>query len=381
MLILLILSAVLGFCLSAAADHSVVRREGDMDATQALDIAVVLVCEKLGITEKEIRGHWFYDFDYYENAGWVDEADGPVWYFSLLNPDEPGTYDVPGAADFPGFMESRLTTYPGYIVVLSAADGSLLRMEEETRYDSGDPLDWQKLMVPAEGQLQPQQALDRAYELLAEALGQTMEDVLREFRDYIMLASSTPEGGRFWYHAVLSNIGNMSDHCFNVWLDADTGEIVCQTDPGMFAGRYGLWSQGISQHDWYWEQVRAQESEWGGMDTWDYLQLAAFEERCYGNPYWQIRPRYALPGEGDCTLEEAESAALAWLTEQDGSRTWKLTGSALIDNENDFEYRLAVFEAEPERRWQLTWQSDDGRTEEVYVDAGTGQVTDDGPRG
>lgn len=62
--IALSLTALL-LCLTALADHSVLPKDGDLNETEALNCAVELLCADRGLTEDEVRGHWYYFATYY----------------------------------------------------------------------------------------------------------------------------------------------------------------------------------------------------------------------------------------------------------------------------------------------------------------------------
>ena len=157
----------------------------------------------------------------------------------------------------------------------------------------------------------------------------------------------------------------------------DSGKIVRQTDPGMIAGRFALWQQGLDHETWVHEQLLAQEAEWGPREAWDYRQNAAFTERCFGRPIDILEPSIGLPGENDCGLEEAEKAARSLLPEP--ADEWALASSAFwTDYGGDMFTRLTGFNTESERMWQLDFVSPGGQRETVYIDPVTCEPADGG---
>lgn len=376
----------------ALADHSVLPAEKVLDETQALDLALGLLGGQLNLPEEEIRGHWFFSSWYVEKGFYIDEstgefveADGPMWSISLFNPELSGisenTEYVPdpeNGNEF-GYREIKvpLTTLTCHVLKINARDVSLLNIQ--TR-ENILPKRWndQLILVPGKEQLQPQEALDRAYSLLTDALGLPEEEVQAAFRDYVISASSALGEKRCWYHVELSASRSLPpEKGFHVYLDMDSGEVVRQTDPGMIAGRFSLWQQGLDHETWVHEQLLAQEAEWGPREAWDYRQNAAFTERCFGRPFDVLEPSMGLPGENDCGLEEAEKAARSLLPEP--ADDWVLASSAFwTDYSGDMFTRLAGFNTESERMWQLDFVSPGGQRETVYIDPVTCESADGG---
>ena len=393
-LMILTLALLLLIC-PALADHSVLPAEKVLDETQALDLALGYLCGQLALPEEEIRGHWFYSSYYQEEGVYFDEstgeiadAGGPMWSIDLINPETAGTYEITdyvpdkeNGNEF-GFREIR-TPWPvlrDYHLRISAGDGSLLKAETTEYYLPKQGEEFWLILVPRKDQLQPQEALNRAYGLLTDALGLPEEKVRAAFRDYVITASSALGEKRCWYHVELNASGNLSrEKGFHVYLDMDSGEIVRQTDPDMIAGRFALWQQGLDHDTWFHEQLTAQETEWGPRETWDYRMNAAFEERCFGMPFNVMLLSMGLPDENDCSLEEAEKAARSTLPQP--ADKWTLTGSSFwTDFWGDMLTRLSEFNTEPERVWQLDFVSPDGQKETVYIDPVTCEPAD-GSRG
>ena len=377
----------------ALADHSVLPAEKVLDETQALDLALGLLGGQLNLPEDEIRGHWFFTSCYYEDTFYIDEstgdiveADGPMWSISLFNPEPSGTSETTEYVPDPengnefGYREIKvpLPTLTCYDLKINARDGSLLNTRT-TEYEVSKNIDeFQLILVPGKEQLQPQEALDRAYSLLTDALGLPEEEVRAAFRDYVISASSALGEKRCWYHVELNASRSLSpEKGFHVYLDMDSGEIVRQTDPGMIAGRFALWQQGLDHETWVHEQLLAQEAEWGPREAWDYRQNAAFTERCFGRPFDVLEPSMGLPGEDDCSLEEAEKAARSVLPAP--AEEWILAGSAFwTDAEGDMLPRLSAFHTESVRLWQLDFVSPGGQRETVYIDPVTCEPADGG---
>ncbi len=79
---LFVLILALALCLwamCALADHSVLPKEGDLNETEALNCAVKLHCEDSGLTEEEVKGHWYYWAVYYDDPLFTDDYSGSVW--------------------------------------------------------------------------------------------------------------------------------------------------------------------------------------------------------------------------------------------------------------------------------------------------------------
>lgn len=396
-IVLLILMLMIPLYSPAFADHSVLPDEGDMNETQALDRAIDIICREKNIGEDKIRGHWFFTTCYYESTFYYDAAadmfrpyDASSWSVSLVEPNASAGYEKPKYAldeksgeispkwdDMDHFIE-----VPHYDLTINARDGGLV-YSRESIISVTQHMDYQHLiLVPEKTQLQPQEALDSAYESLAQALRLPEEDVRSHFRDYRISGSSALDTSRCWYHVELNSEGNLAmDRGFHVYLDMDSGGIVFQTDADMIAGRYALWQQGINHGDWFKEQLRAQEDEWGQMNTWDYRQYAAFEKRCFGRPFQLMNFSWGLPGTEDCTFVEAETEARKYLAEyyNDSRTDWSLTGSCFwADYWGDMEIRLSLFNTEPQRMWQLNFRNSDGKEEEVFLDPASCKITDGG---
>ena len=209
----------------ALADHSVLPAEKVLDETQALDLALGLLGRQLNLPEEEIRGNWFFTSCYYEDTFYIDEstgeiveADGPMWSISLFSPEPSGTSETTEYVPDPengnefGYREIKvlLPTLTCYVLKINARDGSLLNTRT-TEYEVSKNIDeFQLILVPGKEQLQPQEALDRAYSLLTDALGLPEEDVRAAFRDYVLFASSALGEKRCWYHVELNASRSLS---------------------------------------------------------------------------------------------------------------------------------------------------------------------------
>ena len=361
--------------LSALADHSVLTAPGDIDETQALDIAVKALCDQLQTDEYQIRGHWYFYGDYYSKWIHLEDYKGAVWYIDLVDP----------------VIQSESDMYDGYCIhrrfayLLNASNGEILEMEESTALDDiNDPYDLIYMYVPTKEQMQPAEALCRAQELLMNALGCDRE-TLNSWRDYILEGSST-EDGRFWYHVFMGYGGWLGNETgpfsWHVYFDANTGDVVWQTDPERIAGRLAIQSSGQEWSDWYREQKDKYEREWGNINSWDYHQYAEFEEHCYGLPYWP-EEHYGLPLENEYSYEEALSMAENWLKAQENESHWILKSSAFYADLNNWYHSLLRQGIKSkERVWSFVFVNDDdpATEEEVYVDPSTGRIVD-GPHG
>ena len=384
--VILFLALSLILSLPALADHSVLPAAGDLNETQALDRAVAYLCSEKNLREEDVRGHWFFFTAYYEHAKWLEGYEGAAWSVLLVDPDASCSYEsqemVPDETEEKGWRwEKQLRpAMLRYSFTLNVADGSLLEQTEEPFPLEGTAGSFRLILVPDKSRLQPQEALDRAYGFLARALQVPEEEARATFRDYHLGASSALGSSRCWYHAELYAFGSVACS-YHVYLDLDSGELIEKTDDRIIAGRFALWQQGIDHATWYWEQVQAQEAEWGPEDTWDYRQNAAFEEKCFGYPYYVLNLAAGLPRADECTLEQAEAAARGYLAGQYGvpEQNWKLTGSLFwADCWGDWEDRLSRFETAAKRLWQLTFENEAGETETVYVDPSACEIEEGG---
>ncbi len=369
-----LLCAVLAFSvfwfLPARADHSVLARPGDIDETQAVDHAVEALTDELKTGESEIRGRWYCYAVYYEDWTWIDGFSGSVWAVELTDPDVKDT-------------ENSVQVHRCFSYILDASNGEVMQMEEKDAWDDiSDPEDWQPLFVPTQQQIQPAEALARAQELLMTALD-CDRDTLENWRDYTLTASTDPNG-RFWYHVFMGYGGRLGSNtdpmAWHVYLDAHTGEIIWQTDPERFVGRWAVQAAGQDWKDWYQEQKTAYEAEWGGIGSWDYLQLAEFEKHCHGLPYWP-EEHFGLPSENELSYENALSAARTWLEEQGMSSRLSLRQSVFYaDMSNERHCLLAQGITESSRFWSFEFVSEDDPDfrEEVFVDPVSGEIIDAG---
>lgn len=337
----------------ARADHSVLPPEGQLNETQALDLTVARLCQQLDCPEEAIRGHWHY----YAISYPTEEV--PAWYLCAGGPEPVGGI---------GMLE----------VWLNAETGAFLEWDDEPEWFY-DPDDFHFLpLIPRKDQLQPAEALDRALDLLQAALACTPEE-RAQWRDYHLSASVDTD--RFWYHVELGRgylPGSSNMFCWHVWLDADTGEVVWQTDPERFAGRERIRQETGSWRDWYEAEFAAYEALWGSEDNWDYRQYAEFEAHCYGNPGWP-EEQFGLPREGECSYDEAVAAGQAWLALHEDGATWSVKSSAFYtDYSNLRQEELAQGITEPDRLWSIIFVNDDapGDWILIYVDPDTGRVTD-----
>ena len=381
-----ILALILALTITTAAvcaDHSVLPAADELDETQALNRAVALLCAERGIDEADVRGHWYCYSVYYDASTWFEDSTEAFWEIILVDPQVSREGD--------GYR-----VHPAVRYRLDAATGEPITDSEENRegleweaWERSDPADWRYRYVPTTDQMQPAEALRRAQELLCEAIDCDMETVAALWRDYV-LSGSTDHDGRFWYHVHLGYGGGLgtehSPFTWHVYLDADTGAVVWQSDPARFAGRWAVRSSGQSWSNWYDEQRSLFEAAWGNPADWDYLQWLTFEEHCFGLPYWP-EPHNGLPRADECSFEAACDAALAWLAEEDAengaTHSWQISGSAFYADTNNWTHTLLHRGVtENERKWSLIFVSDDPSPVRmlVYVDPATGEVTD-GPRG
>ena len=342
--LLLAVCVVMG-CASALADHSVLPREGDLNETQAVDVMVERLCQRMNCGEDEIRGHWYYYAVYYPSSEWHVEAEAPA-------PQD-------GISSVDSFIDAKT--------------GEFIEWNEYEEWDWEDDHLNVMPLIPRRDQMQPDEAVRRALELLEDALGSEHETNV--FNDYILNASVSDE--HFWYHV---QIGDDPAGIFtwHVWLDADTGEVVWQTDPDRYKARSIYMYTGVSYQSVYQRRFEEKEAGWGPSYTWDYRQHAAFEDECSGKPYWPER-LYSLPGENDVPYETARDAAIAYVEEHgDGSRNWTLLGSWFIDNENSWidDMRQDGIPPKDNRYWEIGFEYDEGFPKRfgVEVDPATGEA-------
>ncbi len=364
--IALLLAAML-LCLPALADHSVMPGEGIMDETAAVDAMVSLLCRRLDCDEEEIRGHWSYSAAYDPEPKYAEDYSGPLWSVFAVSPEP---------RDGLVRADARLSAVTGEALSWKEC-GNIYGIPDHS-YAFYEDIDFEELrrltLIPRKDQLQPAEALAKARELLRDAL-KCDEEELALWRDYV-LTGVTGEG-RFRYHVRIGR-GNITDDIWHVFLDADTGGIVWQSDPVRFAGRWDARLRGISRKDWFMEQQAEYESKWGDFFHWDYLQRAEFEEHCMGLLY---RPEryYTLPGENDITFETARDAAIARIAgNEDPSRAWQAVGSCFVDDENAWIDDMMFYGIPPKgcRWWGIVIESPD-RTGDLFiveVDPATGEV-------
>ena len=277
-------------------------------------------------------------------------------------------------------------------LTIHAAGGAVTDWYAETEcLWSGYPDQPQEVLplIPRKDQMQPAEAVQKAVDLLAEAFetwkpAPWPEDEITRWSNY-ELNGSSDGSGRFWYHVRFGDLsGAYSVYTWHVWLDANTGEVVWQSDPERFAARCLYLHTGIN-YDTHYRQVEEQcEATWWKRNTWNYLQHAEFEERCFGHPFWP-EARHGLPGEGECSYEEACAAAAAWLREQEETPgVWVAVSSIFhVDSGNQRHERLAQGITEEDHLWEIWLKrlgAPDGERVQVYIDPATCEVTD-GPRG
>lgn len=374
----LLLSVILmilfsAFAVSALAEHSVFPAEGDLDETQALDIVVTQICALLNCEEEDIRGHWYYRAVYEPEAGLGESRHDARWNV-VANPVDPDDQ----------YMYVRLTIH--------AAGGAVTDRYAETEcLWPGCPDQPQEVLplIPRKDQMQPAEAVQKAVDLLAEAFetwkpAPWPEDEITRWSNY-ELNGSSDGSGRFWYHVRFGDLsGAYSVYTWHVWLDANTGEVVWQSDPARFAARCLFMHTGID-YGTHCRQVTEQcEAVWGKQNGWNYHQYAEWEALCFGHPYWP-ELRYGLPGEGECGYEEARAAAIAWVQEQEETPgVWVAVSSIFhVDSGNQRHERLAQGITEEEHLWEIWLKrlgAPDGERVKVWLDPRTCEVVD-GPRG
>ena len=373
-------SALLIICLfldlTAYADHSVLRMPGEINETEALDRAVSCLCSELKLSEDEIRGKWYCSSEYYR------KTENNIWWISLIDPNVNG-------------FHNPLQIHREFYYQLNAADGSMIQTDESVAYDDpNDPLDWEFMLVPTKDQMQPAEALEKAQALLQEALNCDKE-TLHEWRDYLLtgitdMNSVSEKNGRFWYHIRLGYGGSLGDDTdaltWHVYLDANTREVIWQSDPERFAGRWAVQSTGTNWYDWFNEQKKIYTEKWGDFNTWDYLKYAEFDQHCSGFPYFP-EAFYGLPGDTDLSYEEALTIAESWLTEHETQSDWHLMSSSFfIDLNNWYHTQLMQGIIHQERVWCFVFRRAGASDHDwhaqihVYVDPETGEVVD-GPQG
>ena len=347
------------FCLPALADHSPLPPETALNETQVLDLAVAQVCAEYRLTEADIRGQWHYSAHYQEA---IPERKVPYWLFGY--PGEAWIVCLDDPTDGSGVFEYRLTLDP--------ESGACL-VPVETRTWSPEDFDvpylWLSPFVPRKDQLQPAAAEDAALEALADALEMTPSEVRSQFRECWRENAVTNAGGRFWYHIQFWCDSSLENPLFHMYMDADTGRILRQTDPRTAAGRWRQWQSGVPWDEWYDDQLARRIAEWGEEDCWDYEQHAAFMRQCCVIPM----AGYAtcdLPAPGESSLAEAVAAAQRWMAEAPyySAAVWKLTGSVLEAwPYDDSALCLRAEDNFEDRRWVLTFVSDDPLAEEIHL--------------
>lgn len=256
--------------------------------------------------------------------------------------------------------------------------------------EAEEPLEWRYPLVPTADQMQPDEVIAAAQEMLVGTVG---EENIYKWKDYFLIALT--DNGRFWYRITLGNasIDTRGYASFTAWIDADTRRVIWHSDLDRLAFRYQIRQTTGSWYDWYDEQVAAYEAEWGERSTWNYRQYAEFEEHCAGRP---MTPEkfFDLPAENEASYEQACGAAIAWQTAHDDApraredvpRVWSVRSSAFIVdvwlwNWID-EGMSSGIPPEIERRWRIILISDDPEpmTVEVWIDPATGDVVE-GPVG
>ena len=377
----LILALVLCLCaMCALADHSVLPKEGDLNETEALNCAVKLLCEDSGLTEEEVKGHWYYWAVYYDDPLFIDDYSGSVWDVQLVDPERSGEKQ-----DFEHYWIHRSKVY-----YLNGMTGEIVERgedyyeEEELEVWEGEnPYDWCYPLVPTEDQMQPDEAIRMTQDILSEAVGVENAD---EWQDYNLYAVT--DNGRFWYRMLLGNhsINPSNPFSLTVWLDASTHEVIWHSDLDRLAFRYNVYQTTGSWSNWYKEQVAEYEEKWGSRNTWNYQQYAEFEEHCAGRP--DVPEKfYDVPGLNEIGYEEACSRAIAWQEANDQvSRTWTVKNSAFIVDVylEGWTNEMMPSGIPPEyvRRWSIVLTSDDPEpvSVEIYIDPATGEIVD-GPVG
>ena len=365
LLVLVALAAAMLLCLPASADHSVLPKEGDLNETQAVDAMVTLLCRRLNCSEEDIRGHWHYFAVYYPKARWLDGFDGSAWSVTA-EPAKP--------LDGVSYAEAAI----------DAQTGDVIRWDEDTEGVWADDPDsrYRVPLIPRKDQMQPAEAVECAIDLLTEALeAHSPHEDASLWCDY-MLFGSSDESGRFWYHVILGSDDD-SPWSWHVWLDANTGDVIWQTDAERFAHRCIYLHTGMTYEGAYRYMLAQFEERWGSSMNWNYIQAAEFEEQCFGHPSWP-EPHHGLPNENECSYDEACAAAIAFLSGNDStSGSWTVVRSIFyVDPYGWTHDLLARGITENEHLWALWLVSVQAPSERVlvYVDPDTGEVTD-GPLG
>ena len=372
LLVIVALAAAMLLCLPASADHSVLPKEGDLNETEALNCAVELLCVERGLTEDEVRGHWYYYATYYEESSWAGFSDysGSYWYVSMINPAVSGEETKYGRV----YLIHELMVY-----YLRADTGMPLQNDDgyepvvmETK---DEPSDWRYPLVPTADQMKPDEVIGAAQSLLSGAVS---TENIHKWKDYSLIALT--DNGHFWYRITIGNAsidlnGYLS---FTAWIDADTRQVIWHSDLDRLGFRYHIRQTTGSWFDWYDQQEAAYEAEWGPSYTWDYRQHAAFEEECRGIVYWPER-QFGMPGASDVSYEAARDAAAAWVAEEkDPTREWQVIGSWFHDNENAWIDDLLADSIPPagNRYWEIGFESTEPTLIRlgVEVDPATGEV-------
>ena len=379
LLVIVALAAAMLLCLPASADHSVLPKEGDLNETEALNCAVELLCVERGLTEDDVRGHWYYYATYYEKSSWAGFSDysGSYWHVSMINPAVSGEETKYGRV----YLIHELTVY-----CLRADTGMPLDddgykpVAVETK---DEPSDWRYPLVPTAEQMKPDEVIGAAQALLSGAVG---TENIQKWKHYYIIALT--DNGRFWYRVTIGNssIGLNGYLSFTAWIDADTRQVIWHSNLDRLGFRYHIRQTAGSWFDWYDQQEAAYEAEGGDSSTWNYLQNAEFEEHCGGSP---MVPEqfYGLPEEDEIGYEQACSKAIAWQTAQDdAAKVWRVKGSAFVVDVYLWNWiedmMIKGIPPKLERRWVISLISNDPEpaTVVVYIDPATGEIAD-GPVG
>ncbi len=348
--IALLLAAML-LCLPALADHSVMPGEGIMDETAAVDAAVAFLCQSLGCGEEDIRGKFHYRALIYNNR---QAADNPVWGISVIDP----TVNEDGE------------TLVSYHYEIDAVSG-------EVMYKGTSDSTWfvEELrdapLIPRKDQLQPAEAIDRARAMIREALGLS-DDVMKDhWRDYWL--DGWNENGENRYRV---NVGDpdLMEKAWQAVLDVESGSVVWHTDPLRFAARHAIDESG-GYENWVREQQEAYAVKWDDAGVWDYRKWAALEELCF----------CGLPGEGDCSPEEAMDTIGQYMGRYAGpgmnTEAWSVWDSIFLLNysgEND-PYSMPVYLAGTHVWELLVYFEVTGELALITVDAAAVEVIGDEP--
>lgn len=365
MLMITALVAAILMCLPALADHSVLPKEGDLNETQAVDVMVSLLCRRLNCDEEDIRGHWYYFAVYYPEARFLDGYNGSAWSITA----EPAE-----SQDSISWAEAAIDAQTGDVIEWDEDTVGVWADDPDSRY--------RVPLIPRKDQMQPAEAIECAIDLLTEALeAYSPFDDASLWRGY-MLFGSSDETGRFWYHVILGSTDD-SPWSWHVWLDANTSEVIWQTDAERFAHRCIYLHTGMTYEGAYQYKLAQFEERWGNSVNWNYIQAAEFEEQCFGHPSWP-EPHWGLPNEDECSYEEACEAAITYLSggvQTNGS--WSVVGSIFyVDPYGRIHDLIARGITENEHLWALWLVNEPAPTERVlvYIDPDTCEVTD-GPVG